>query len=562
MNQHPIQSFIPHLPRYAEEEGDFYPVLRQDLIDALCQQQPLDRAVAENTVAMIESLLDTLAVLDTAYLQQGEWRFISFPAQLLALSLLTAWGDRDSRFFDGKFWNTQGIADDRKDQQRDILHELESRRLAHHDLAAAKPIRYIYVAWGIIKIDGRILFYQREDTHKRHDKNAGDYGLVGGRLNQQDVLDESAMDDLLKNLQSENSAIAKEALPETLKRELREETGLEFDRHYRFTHWRSLKPFQQLQGSAPNHALTGYGFEIFHIQLTLDGYLFLLERVRQDERLVWFTLAEMAAGETADGKIGYLKALHADFDYDRLALQAALTALPDSFAAEYRFQPQKYGVTVLLDADQPLLAGVLGKEKPQAARLTPEQRALLLGLAAHLRGFEFSDAAETVVTHPHGWIDVGRRPDLQQPSQDLAALLKEGDLRIENHRDCLFRLSVTPDVVYFDEKLFSLAVKQSDLDSSGSKIPVNIRRDDFMTAFGEVKAKTETFVLPLDLVHKFQTLANAAFASDNDEAVRTEDAYKKGLRKDEKFAALGLKSLIRREAGIMRFVPRFEVIAV
>jgi len=60
-----IQSLIPYLPRYAEEEGDFYSVTREALIDGLCLQQTLDRVVAENTVALIEALLDTLAVLSS-----------------------------------------------------------------------------------------------------------------------------------------------------------------------------------------------------------------------------------------------------------------------------------------------------------------------------------------------------------------------------------------------------------------------------------------------------------------------------------------------------------------
>ena len=134
-------------------------------------------------------------------------------------------------------------------------------------------IRFCYIAWSIIKLNGNILFYQREDTQKRHDKSAGDYGLIGGRANQNDVpiADKAA---LLKELQSPNAGLIKNALPETLKRELREEAGLLFESHYPFKPWRSLKPYRQVQGAAPNHALTEYYLDIFHIDLTLDGYLF------------------------------------------------------------------------------------------------------------------------------------------------------------------------------------------------------------------------------------------------------------------------------------------------
>ena len=279
-----IRSLIPLLPRYAEEEGDFYSVSRDDLIDGLCQQHALARPLAENTVALIEVLLDTLAVLNTANLQNGEWCFVSFSAQLLATSVLTALSDTESRLFAANFWTTQGVSNDKKDQQRDVLRVVENARNEHHASQRAQPIRYCYVAWSLIKLDGKILFYQREDTQKRHDKSAGDYGLVGGRANQNDVsiTDKAAV---LKELQSPHSGLIKNALPSTLKRELREEAGLLFDLHYTFKPWRSLKPYRQVQGAAPNHALTEYYLDVFQITLTLDGYLFLQQKIKSDERL-------------------------------------------------------------------------------------------------------------------------------------------------------------------------------------------------------------------------------------------------------------------------------------
>ena len=252
-----IQSLIPHLPRFAEEDGDFYSVPRDVLIDTLCRQHSIERALAENTVALLETLLDTLAVLNTEYLQKGAWCFVSFPAQLMALSVLTALSDGESHLFAPNFWNTQGVSNDKKNQQREVLNFVETARYQNHASQQAQPIRYCYVAWSIIKLDGKILFYQREDTQKRFDKSAGDYGLLGGRANQQDIpsTDKAA---LLKELQAPNSGLIKNALPETLKRELREEAGLLFETHYTFKPWRCLKPYRQVQGTAPNHALTEY----------------------------------------------------------------------------------------------------------------------------------------------------------------------------------------------------------------------------------------------------------------------------------------------------------------
>ena len=134
-----IKNIIAHLPRYAEEEGAFYSVPRELLINTLCTQQNIDYAVAENTVGLLENLLDSLAVLNAEYLTIGEWCFISFPAQLLATSLLTAMSDHESRFFADNFWNTQGIADAKKNQQREVLSVVENKRYEHHSSHNAQP---------------------------------------------------------------------------------------------------------------------------------------------------------------------------------------------------------------------------------------------------------------------------------------------------------------------------------------------------------------------------------------------------------------------------------------
>ena len=553
-----IQSLIPHLPRFAEEDGDFFSIHRDELIDNLCQQHELDLSFSENTVVLIEALLNTIAVLDVDYLKRGEWCFVSFPAQLMALSVLTALSDNDSQLFAPNFWNTQGISNDKKDQQRDVLRTLETARVKHHT-CQAQPIRYCYVAWSIIKLDHQVLFYQREDTQKRYDKSAGDYGLIGGRANQNDVLNADKVA-VLKALQSPHSALIKDALPETLKRELQEEAGLLFDTHYTFKPWRTLKPYQQVQGTAPNHAFTEYYLDIFQVELTLEGYLYLLEKTKGDERLVWFSLDEIAKGETADGKIAYIKALFDDFDNDRTALKTALQQLPDSFKSAYLCQLPKYGLTLPVDHHKPLIAGVLGKEKPLNLELSDYQLKLFLALVAHLRGFEFDVLPQTIKLHLLGWLEVKNDPGLQRELIQLAALLKQAtvDFGIENIRDTFFRLSIIPEIVHIDESLFSFTVKQSDLDSIETKIPVRIHRDTFETAIGWVKSKTEAFKLTLEFVSRLRELAEKDWNADNEYAVRIEDAYKKGLHKEPNFCALGLRSLIRREDGMIKVVVSYD----
>jgi 8-oxo-dGTP pyrophosphatase MutT (NUDIX family) len=548
-----IKTLIQKLPLYAEEEGAFYSVNRNSLINEICKRNAIELSIAENTVMWCERLLDTLSVLNVDYLLKGEWCFISFPAQLMATSVLTALSDSESRFLAANFWNTQGISSDKKNQQRDVLNLIENARYENHASQQAHPIRYCYVAWSIIKLDGKILFYQREDTKKHFDKSAGDYGLIGGRANQNDIPIPDKVG-VLKALQSPNSELIKKALPETLKRELREEAGLLFETHYTFKPWRSLKPYQQVQGAAPNHALTEYYLDIFQIDLSLEGYLFLRQRLNTDERLVWISIADIERGETSDNKISYIKALYNDFDGDRSALAAELMALPDSFIAGYLFQPNKYGITLPIDPAKPILAGVLGKNKPLNLHLTARQSTLVLGLAAHLRGFEFATLTENIVLHPYGWIEVTGQAMIRAELTALAALLNGNDLVIENHRDTFFRLSIEPEVIFFADELFSFSIQLVDLTGTKNKIPATLQRQSFETTLGCVSHKTEVFQITLDLAHNLRVLSAQTFSVDNEEALKTEDNYKKGLHKDARFQALGLRNLVRREARILRFV--------
>ncbi len=343
-----------------------------------------------------------------------------------------------------------------------------------------------------------------------------------------------------------------------MKRELREEAGLLFASHYTFKLWRSLQPYRQIQGAAPNHALTEYYMDIFHIELTLDGFLFLQKRISSDTRLAWLTPTDIERGETADGKIPYIKALYDDFAGDRAALAAVLFALPDSFAPAYLVNKEKYGVTLPIDPCKPVSAGVLGKEKPLGLNLTNRQLALILGLAAHLRSFEFAVLENNITLHPFGWVEVAEHSPLRAELIDLAVFLSQSSLLMENHQDSLFRLSIAPYIIFFADELYTFSVNRDDLVGVKSKIPVTIDRSSIATALGQIKSQIETLSLTLEFAHKLKLLAEQSFAADNDEAVKIEDAYKKGLHKEARFQALGLRNLIRRDVGTIRFVLPFH----
>ena len=540
-----IKTIIEHLPRYAEEEGDFYSVSRLDLIDVLCVEQGIDEAVAVNTVELLEVLLNSLSVLNRDYLDKGQWCFVSFPAQLMALSVLTAMSEY-SGFFDCRFWNTQGVDDYKKEEQRKVLNYLESARFNLNN--NVKPIRFIYVAWAIIKSDAGILLHQREDK-KRFD--SGDYGLLGGRLNQADINGFKAVD--LRCLQSNDVSFNEAALENTLKRELKEEAGLIFETHYDFKLWRYLKPYKKVEGASHNHALTQYYFDVFYVNLTLAGFLFLEQQVVLNKRLVWFTFDELVNQNHA--RKAFIDALICDYETSE-DLKADLLKLPNSFVSPYRFNKDKYAV--ILSPDKVILAGLSGKEKPLDCVLSSRQQLLLLGLAAHNRGFVFDSLVEDIVLHSQGWLEVNH-VELQTALIELVDVFKTTGFVIENVEDRFFRLSIAPSLLFFDDDLFVYQVNDVDLKGVKSKFPIIIARKSFLTGLGKVANTAVSFNITLDLADALCQLSRRHFFKGNDEGKRFEERYRKTLHEKLRVSGLGLKALVCERAGMLEFCGTYQL---
>ncbi|MDD2658814.1 MAG: NUDIX hydrolase [Methylococcales bacterium] len=548
-----IKALITVMPRFAEEEGDYYSVSRADLVNALCQAQGVAPEIAKNTVNLCEALLDSLATLDPDFLRRGEWCFVSFPAQLMALSVLTALSDRDSRYFEADFWNTRDVDSSKKEWQREVLKIIENRRHDHHLKKKAEPVRYIHIAWSVIKIEGKILFYHREDK-TRHEKKSGNYGLPGGRVNQKDLIHvDGDMQDRLRLLQSADRVSIKPALAETLKRELLEEVELEYEQHYSFRPWRALKPYRQVQGAKSNHALTEYFLEIYAIELTLEGFCFLQQRIAENkkEKLILFSLDEIAQGKTSDGKTAYIEALYDDFE-DKNSLKAALEDLEDSFKTNYLNcqDPAKYRIVLPRDERQQILAGAPGKESAIDLPLDKSTLSLLLGLAACLRGFPFVESDSAFTAHPYGWLEVRDDVELQTELVKLAEVFKDSrDVVIETQKDRWFRLSISPDCVFFDDFYFRCSVDQKDLQSHKSKAQVTAMRREFSTYLGTVAEDKKEVEVPISIVKLLDKSMKGK--QDDSLANSVRDSYRKSQLHDC-LSNLGMRGLLRQDAGAVR----------
>jgi len=211
----------------------------------------LSSETATLLLEMIESLLTSVVTLDPQALQEGEWRFVSFPAQLFAASLLHTLADNEQRLLNAHFWKP-AEHDNELQAQFANLHWLEASRIEYHDRQAAPPIRFVYVAWALIKLDGQFLLHRREDNRIRDGK--GEYVLIGGRMNVHDlttVVPQKTNENLLRLLQQPPKEAVNEILINTLQREIQEETQLFLTQDYTITStpWRCLKPYRALAGA-------------------------------------------------------------------------------------------------------------------------------------------------------------------------------------------------------------------------------------------------------------------------------------------------------------------------
>jgi hypothetical protein len=317
-----------------------------------------------------------------------------------------------------------------------------------------------------------------------------------------------------------------------------------------------LKPYKQLEGSAPNHALTEYYFSLFQIDLTLEGYFFLTQQVKSNNHLVWLSVDEVINKQSNDGKVLYIHALFADYDKPT-DLKADLLALPESFINRYYFENRdKY--TIKLSQNKPIYFGSSGKEKPLAVDLTERQAGLLLALAAHNRGFKFSSLVDGVVLQPFAWVEVNNLL-LQNELITLASLFKNTEFIIENKQDYLFRFSVHPDLLFFDDELFTYTVRQKDLEDIKKKVSIHLSRAAIVSPMGEIAAQSGDFIISLELAGGLHKLANKPYSTEDDKAEKIEDLYKKSLHKEDRFLALGLKGLLRREAGMIKFCAAYSL---
>ena len=291
---------MPNLPLIAEE-GEYKEKISKDELCKILKEQTL---VSNDAIQIVLGILELqwgkAGFLDPLELEAGNWQFISFPASLAARSLLEVMSDRDGTWFQGGWWADQANTE----THRKFLIKLEQQRLKGSSSKSHQPIRQIYVAWAMIKLDGHLLFMEREDRLR---DGVPHFVLPGGRLNIHDLrrdLEGLKTSEYLKIIQCRSSQEALDSLPQALIRELEEELEL-VSSEYSIGEGFRLDPFLKLEGAGASHAYTCYEISLFPITLNFDGFSRLsrlgktevVEKALEKPPLNWFTLVEAARAQ-------------------------------------------------------------------------------------------------------------------------------------------------------------------------------------------------------------------------------------------------------------------------
>lgn len=440
-----LTHFAESLPLFAEE-GGYRESLRQGELLAALQCQG-DGGEALGALAFARRLFEAIGLLDMPELERGHWAFVSFPAYLMARSLIETLATPGQGLFHPGYWQQDGSKPTALvEEQRRLLAELEDRRTRFHPMSDAIPIRFVYVAWGLIRLGNDFLLVHREDKNRPDTNN---FVFPGGRFTIDDLPPEKRGPDALRRLQGGNLEWITDALSRTLSRELDEELGLRVQTDYIPTVICDLKPHRKIEGARNNHAYTEYRIRLFSLSLSPVGEARLLDRTAASDGFAWLKLDELLAPRgRADGKTPFIDALKSEFAED---LGMFLAELPDSSGTPEQLTGDSNAVDIPVIPTAPFLLGKTGKEKSKPVPLSAAELALLGVLVAHARGFPVRPEKAHLCLLGGGWIKL-LSEESRSAAQSLIRTLADARLPwVQMAAGTFCRLSIDPAIVFFGE---------------------------------------------------------------------------------------------------------------
>ena len=191
-----LKSLIKFLPLISEEGGIRTNISKNELISKIVKEAIIDQKSVESSLDLIELIFQKFGCLDPYALSEGKWEFASFPSSLFSKSWLSMIADNNASFFSDGWWKDVSNTE----EQREWIKYLETTRVDAIAKKSLKPIRIVFVAWALIKLEGRILFCEREDIKR---ENTPHFVLAGGRLNVDDLNEHFNQPDKKKFLESD-----------------------------------------------------------------------------------------------------------------------------------------------------------------------------------------------------------------------------------------------------------------------------------------------------------------------------------------------------------------------
>ena len=437
------------LPLHAEESLAREVIHESTLID-LVAADCVSREITAGQVAVMRRVLTSLGLLDSDELTKDRWAFVSFPAMLLAKSVLETLSTPWQQFFVQGYW-TQGNhrTEEEKDAQRALLSYLEDLRVHSNPSSAVNPIRVVHVAWGFIRIDGRFALHRREDKARRGAKR---YVPPGGRVIPEDLPEADRKTDTLRTFWSPDARLPDVVYEAGLKRELAEELSLKAS-EFRTDHIRTVDSFLQVEGSANNRAYTRYCIRIYSVKLTRPGELVVLDRIhREPTEWAWFTAEELSAGKNAAGDSAYIDALA---EVESLNSPDGLSQMfPDSSAVQPRSRPSYDAIQIPADHHGLVYVGKSGKQKPHSYNLSHDEWSLLITMAWHSLGHPLAVNGDQMDLLDARWVRL-KDEALLCAAKRIAAHMKPAKVPVLDLEDGGYcRLDYPPENVFLDPALF------------------------------------------------------------------------------------------------------------
>ncbi len=545
-----LKNILDNLPLVAEEGEYRDKISRDKLCEILKEQTLVSNDAIQVVIEMVELQWSKAGLFEPIELEVGNWQFISFPALLAAKSWLEVMSVKDGYWFPSGWW-----ADNmNSDKHRKIISELENLRMKGSSGSDLRPIRQIYVAWALIKIDDHLLFTEREDKQR---EGIPHFVLPGGRLSMPDLINnlkEFNTSELLKVLQSSSSSKALDSLPQALKRELEEELELNSSEYSAGKAFR-LDPYFKLEGAGASHAYTCYEISIFPIKLNFNGFRRLggLSNAKGNEEVigknptVWFTLQEVVRSQKGN-KMAFIEAWHEHYEKNEGNILNQLIELPESFEDNYQFNEM---IDMPIVSGDPFQCGPTGhNEKKYYVNLENDELSILLAMAWHRRhGKDYPLTVKSSISLClSGWFEI-KDSKLIESIITLQNKLDSSELPlIESYDRNWFRLSVNSENLFFNGEFFSFVLKKPTSDTWEIKLFPEI----IDSPLGKSPESVFSFKLHSEKMYKY--LRSLEQGEEDEEVYSDQDnMMRKNL--DPLVRKAGLRKLVRTTSGSREIIP-------